>query len=109
MSPNCYIIPNNASETDEIMANLATCKAMQYPNITAYLRENVPEPLFYNNNQRITPILVIADLGWSITVRNGYDPADFDNRGNHGYDNKYLLHQNFFSFMIIAIISLIYI
>eukprot|EP00026_Physarum_polycephalum_P004248 Phypoly_transcript_04265.p1 GENE.Phypoly_transcript_04265~~Phypoly_transcript_04265.p1 ORF type:complete len:454 (+),score=51.76 Phypoly_transcript_04265:712-2073(+) len=88
MSPNCYIIPNNASETQEIMQDLEKCKSMQYPNITSYLREDVPERLFYNTSLRITPILVVADLGWSITLRRGYNPSDFDNRGNHGYDNK---------------------
>jgi len=88
MSPNCYIIPHNLSDTAALMQNLTSCKA-QYPNITAYLREDIPARLVYNNNSRITPILVIADLGWSITTHANYVPSYFDNTGNHGYDNNY--------------------
>lgn len=86
MSPNCYIIPNNENDTAAIMQDLVACKA-KYPNITAYLREDIPARLVYSNNIRITPILVIADLGWSITTKAAYSPGNFDNKGNHGYDN----------------------
>jgi hypothetical protein len=42
----------------------------------------------YNNSRRITPIIGVSDLGWSISSTAYYNsnPASF-NGGSHGYDN----------------------
>jgi len=36
------------------------------------------------NNRRVTPIVAIADLGWSISTHG----KDWTLKGNHGYDNN---------------------
>lgn len=35
----------------------------------AYLKKDIPERLHYRNNERIQPILLIADEGWTIVTR----------------------------------------
>lgn len=96
-SPNGFILPKNPDDTQEIFEQLQTCSET-YPNITAYLREDIPAPLFFNSSRRITPILVIADMGWSITSRAAYNPAvyNYTNKGNHGYDNRGMDMQGIF-------------
>lgn len=34
--------------------------------MTAYLKKAIPDRLHYRNNQRIQPIVLIADEGWTI-------------------------------------------
>lgn len=96
-SPNGFILPNNPDDTQEILSRLQACSATN-PNITAYLREDIPAPLFFNSSRRITPIFVMADLGWSITSRATYNPViyNYTSKGNHGYDNRELDMQGIF-------------
>lgn len=65
--------------------------------MTAYLKQDIPERLHYNNNRRITPIVGIAgtshfrhenapshslvELGWTIL-----DKGATVIKGDHGYD-----------------------
>ena len=44
----------------------------------------------YRDNRRITPIVGVADLGWSITTSSYFNqnPNNF-NGGSHGYDNRF--------------------
>lgn len=37
--------------------------------MTAYMKEAIPDRLHYKNNERIQPILLIADEGWTIVHR----------------------------------------
>lgn len=55
-----------------------------HPHMTAYLKESIPERLHYQNNDRIQPIILIADEGWTI-VQNG---TVLPRLGQHGYDNS---------------------
>ena len=54
------------------------------PNVS----DHAPERYHYEDNDRITPIIVVMDLGWSMTDQTTYDlnPTLF-NGGSHGYDN----------------------
>jgi len=85
-SPILYVIPKNMSKLSNIYRSLADC----HPNMTVYLREDTPDRWHFRNNARITPILGLADLGWSITYRELFNEhREYFNGGNHGYDNKY--------------------
>ncbi|KAM4693840.1 bis(5'-adenosyl)-triphosphatase ENPP4 [Discoglossus pictus] len=55
-----------------------------HPNMKAYLKEDIPERYHYKHNSRIQPIILVADLGWTI-MQNG----SLKNLGNHGYDNEF--------------------
>ncbi len=60
-----------------------------HPNLTAYLREDVPERFHFKNNARVPPVIAIADEGWSITTRSYFDLNRDGFRGHtHGYDNN---------------------
>lgn len=60
----------------------------RHPNLHVYRKGGVPAALRFNAHPRITPIVAIADEGWTITdrawiARRGL--AAFDG-GQHGYD-----------------------
>ena len=58
------------------------------PHLAVYRRADVPARLHFNANPRITPIVGIADEGWTIMSRTQgalYNWAA--NKGAHGYDN----------------------
>ena len=38
-------------------------------NATVYKKEEMPADLFYSNNDRIAPIVVICDEGYTMSVR----------------------------------------
>lgn len=55
-----------------------------------YLKEEMPDHFHFSNHPFISPILLVADLGWSLVnnfwlrgMQNSYS------KGNHGYDNNY--------------------
>lgn len=57
-------------------------------HMKTYLKEELPNEFFIKNNVRTTSIVLLADLGWSITTRKEYN----DNNkkyigGGHGYSN----------------------
>jgi predicted AlkP superfamily pyrophosphatase or phosphodiesterase len=54
------------------------------PHVTAWLKERVPARMHYGTNVRITPIVGVADVGWTIAWRHG---ATLTGGGAHGYDN----------------------
>ncbi len=61
-----------------------------------YVREEVPEHYHYSNHPFIPPILVIADVGWSIVHNNAYRSVAVG--GNHGYDSHHLdMHGIFYA------------
>ena len=61
----------------------------KHPSLAIYKREETPAHLHYRNNQRIPPILGLAEDGWRITTR-GMALVDWvagrANGGAHGYD-----------------------
>ncbi|RWS09331.1 ectonucleotide pyrophosphatase/phosphodiesterase family member 5-like protein, partial [Dinothrombium tinctorium] len=65
-----------------------------HPNMTVYLKPDIPERFHYRNNPRIMPIVAIADEGFVIQ-KDHRKPKKI---GWHGYDNKYLsMHPIFFA------------
>lgn len=52
-----------------------------------YYRNEIPEYFHFNDHPFISPIVVMADLGWSVTTSK---KSDWDGKGNHGFDNSQL-------------------
>lgn len=66
---------------------VASIRAKAPPQLQVYLREEVPERLHYRRNDRIPPVVLMADDHWNIEskvswarLRNNYP------RGSHGWD-----------------------
>ncbi|KAM9830512.1 bis(5'-adenosyl)-triphosphatase enpp4 [Syngnathus typhle] len=78
LSPVAALIPNNKPEA--VFALLENC----HTHMTAYLKEAIPDRLHYRNNERVQPIILIADEGWTIIQRGNRLPR----LGDHGYDNS---------------------
>lgn len=56
--------------------------------LKVYRKEDVPARWFYRNNQRIAPILVVADPGWVICQNKTVAETKVA-RGIHGYDPQF--------------------
>ena len=60
-----------------------------HPHLNVYYKENIPERFHFQNHRRITPIVAIADEGWSISNHSLLKSLETQFlRGNHGYDNQ---------------------
>lgn len=59
-----------------------------HPNLQVYRKGEVPARLHYNNHPRITPLIGLADEGWSITTRARLRTARPDqlDGATHGWD-----------------------
>ncbi|HUF66054.1 MAG TPA: ectonucleotide pyrophosphatase/phosphodiesterase [Gemmatimonadaceae bacterium] len=55
------------------------------PHVSAWLKEDVPERLHFNDHRRITPVVAMADDGWVISANRSWHPTG---GGRHGYDNE---------------------
>ncbi|XP_073318798.1 bis(5'-adenosyl)-triphosphatase enpp4 [Pagrus major] len=77
-TPVATLIPH--SDPKAVFKNLSSC----HPNMTAYMKKDIPDRLHYMNNERIPPIILIADEGWTIMQRG----IKVERLGNHGYDNS---------------------
>ncbi|KAI8093108.1 alkaline-phosphatase-like protein [Halteromyces radiatus] len=56
-----------------------------------FLRQDVPNQYHYSNNDRIAPIVVIPDVGYSFQLHKEFNntiDGDYRPRGIHGYDNQ---------------------
>jgi predicted AlkP superfamily pyrophosphatase or phosphodiesterase len=58
------------------------------PHLTVYTSDTVPQRLHFSGNPRITPVIAVADVGWTITSHD-YVAKHPDKKygGDHGYDN----------------------
>lgn len=78
LSPVLMIAPRD-SNAAALVAKLRTL-----PHVTAWLRADVPARLHFNEGRRITPVVAVADDGWTIALHGQrYGPRG----GAHGYDN----------------------
>jgi len=60
-----------------------------HANMSVYFRENTPERWHFRNNRRISPIVAVADDGWSIAQSDYFSQhPNYYNGGGHGYDNE---------------------
>ncbi|MEL6615709.1 MAG: alkaline phosphatase family protein, partial [Bacteroidota bacterium] len=56
-------------------------------NVSATRREDTPEHLHFRDNDRIAPIVVRPDLGYTVTTRADAEAdPDLPIPGSHGYD-----------------------
>ncbi|KAM6892719.1 bis(5'-adenosyl)-triphosphatase enpp4 [Lycodopsis pacificus] len=78
LSPVLALIPHKDPEA--ICALLNKCNT----HMRAYLKSDIPDRLHYRNNERIQPIIVIAEEGWTIVKQGNELPR----LGDHGYDNS---------------------
>lgn len=85
-SPVATIIPKPGA-SDYVFNALVRA----HPNLKVYRKGELPERLHYNTGDHVTPIVAIADEGWSIASR---EVAARKPRGTvegaHGYDNALL-------------------
>lgn len=61
----------------------------KHPNLQVYRKGEVPARWHFNAHPRITPIVAVADEGWTITTRAALAQANAAGRtggGAHGYD-----------------------
>ncbi|EHH53087.1 hypothetical protein EGM_13651 [Macaca fascicularis] len=77
-SPVAAILPKEG-KFDEVYEALTHA----HPNLTVYKKEEIPERWHYKYNNRIQPIIAVADEGWHILQNKSNDFL----LGNHGYDN----------------------
>lgn len=56
---------------------------------SVYLKNEVPEYFHFSRNEYITPVVITADLGWSLapTAISKKDSVAYG-KGNHGYDSR---------------------
>ncbi|KAL2099161.1 hypothetical protein ACEWY4_005641 [Coilia grayii] len=79
LTPVAAIIPQNSTAVSRVFSLLNKC----HPHMKAYMKADIPERLHYKHNDRIQPIILVADEGWTI-IQNGSLPR----LGDHGYDNS---------------------
>ncbi len=79
-NPTWSIKPKTGFE-DEIMEKLKA-----NPNISVWKKSEVPKRLNYGTNARIFDIVVTANPGWSLELKNS---AYSYSNGTHGYDNEF--------------------
>ncbi|XP_078069031.1 ectonucleotide pyrophosphatase/phosphodiesterase family member 5 isoform X2 [Mustelus asterias] len=78
-TPVSAILPKKG-KCDEVYDALVNA----HPNMTVYKKEDIPDRFHYKHNERIQPIIAVADEGWTITQNKTSGKFTL---GNHGYDN----------------------
>jgi len=87
--PLMLLRPRNRS-VDEVVHVLSQ-NAFHY---RVYKREEIPKDFHYSHNSLIPPILVLADMGWSLVT----DKLPVRGKGTHGYDANHLdMHGIFYA------------
>jgi predicted AlkP superfamily pyrophosphatase or phosphodiesterase len=62
-----------------------------HPHLQVFRKGELPDRLHYNSGERVTPIVAIADEGWSIGTRESLAQLTPGRTyGAHGYDNALL-------------------
>lgn len=77
LSPVAAVLPK--INRTEVYNKLKNCSS----HMNVYLKEDIPARFHYQHNERIQPIILVADEGWTI-VQNKSSPK----LGDHGYDNS---------------------
>ena len=78
LSPDLMITPRDGD------APALLAKIKRLPHTSAWLKADVPGRLHYNEGRRITPIVAVADDGWTIAIHGAKRTVG---GGEHGYDN----------------------
>lgn len=59
-----------------------------HPHLSVYRRQEMPPRFRFNQGDRITPVVAIADDGWTISTRAQWRTKPLADLGNHGYDHE---------------------
>jgi predicted AlkP superfamily pyrophosphatase or phosphodiesterase len=78
LSPDLFLTPRDGD------APALLAKIKHLPHVSAWLKADVPARLHYNEGRRITPVVAVADDGWTIAIHGSTRPML---GGAHGYDN----------------------
>ncbi|XP_006860666.1 PREDICTED: bis(5'-adenosyl)-triphosphatase ENPP4 [Chrysochloris asiatica] len=76
LTPVAAILPK--INTTQIYNKLKMC----HHHMNVYLKEDIPARFHYQHNDRIQPIILVADEGWTIVLNKTLTKCD------HGYDNS---------------------
>jgi predicted AlkP superfamily pyrophosphatase or phosphodiesterase len=93
-TPNLGLRPRSAT-VEHVYRTLKD----KHPALEVYKREDIPSHLHYRTNNRIPPIVALADDGWTITTRTRHVLASAAGRtggGAHGYDPRHKSMQGLF-------------
>ena len=83
-SPNLGVLPRSTT-VEEVYRALKD----KHPALAIYKREDTPPHLHYRRNNRIPPLVGLADEGWTITTRARHllvSAVGRSDGGAHGYD-----------------------
>src|SRR5665213_501827 len=78
LSPDLAITPKDGD------AAALLAKIRKLPHVQSWLKADVPARLHYNEGRRITPVVAVADDGWTIAI---HGERRGPSGGAHGYDN----------------------
>jgi predicted AlkP superfamily pyrophosphatase or phosphodiesterase len=81
LAPVCAIDPGPA-RVEELYRKLRGA----HPQLSVYRREEIPARFRFRAHSRITPIVVVAGDGWTISTRDRWRRRPLADLGNHGYD-----------------------
>jgi predicted AlkP superfamily pyrophosphatase or phosphodiesterase len=56
-------------------------------HVEAYRREDVPARFHHSDHHRIPPVVVMPELGWTVSSRGFIERRGMPSGGAHGYDN----------------------
>uniref|UniRef100_A0A8C5QMM0 Ectonucleotide pyrophosphatase/phosphodiesterase family member 7-like n=1 Tax=Leptobrachium leishanense TaxID=445787 RepID=A0A8C5QMM0_9ANUR len=73
------ILPKEGKE-DEIYETLKNA----HPHLNVYKKNDFPEAFHYSKHNRMLPLMLYGDLGYSVNGRVIF----YVNKGDHGFDNK---------------------
>jgi predicted AlkP superfamily pyrophosphatase or phosphodiesterase len=77
-------VRSKTGRDDEVLAALAG----RHPRLAVYRRDETPERFHLRGQPRLTPVVAVADDGWTITTRaRAGDTERGWAAGNHGFDN----------------------
>lgn len=57
-----------------------------YQNISVYRKDEIPERWHFGNNEYVTDVIIVADIGFELLAGN---ESAGNSIGGHGYDNRY--------------------
>lgn len=77
LTPVAAILPK--INKTEVYNKLKNCSS----HMNVYLKEDIPARFHYQHNDRIQPIILVAEEGWTIVLNNSSLKL-----GDHGYDNS---------------------
>ncbi|XP_071800542.1 ectonucleotide pyrophosphatase/phosphodiesterase family member 5-like [Asterias amurensis] len=83
-NPVFGIWPHEEDDTELIYSKIYNASS----NVKVFLKDAIPAQYHYHDNRRISPILVVADVGWSINRGDHSNDSRKMYKGNHGYNNS---------------------